>query len=227
MESSDITVYTCITGGKDGLIDDQVGDCKFTAYLDIPQVSKKWDIKTAYDKFEDNRRNSRAQKILTHKYIHTKYSIYLDGNIKLLVSPEKLIEKYLKNHDIALFKHPVRDCLYDEALICAKRDLDDPETIIRQVKEYEDSGFAKHKGLYECGIILRRHTPKVEQLNNTWWAEFCTHSKRDQISFAYAVDRVGIRVNGIPDPFIDRNGVYTRADEFEIVYHKIPTTKNG
>ncbi len=75
--------------------------------------------------------------------------------------------------------------------------LDDVETIIEQVKRYEDAGFAKNKGLYECGVIIRRHTKKVIELNNFWWAEYCRGSIRDQISFPYAVDSVGIRVNGL------------------------------
>src|SRR5690606_11150176 len=104
-------------------------------------------------------------------------------------------------HDIAVFKHPQRDCLYDEATVCALRRLDDPETIIEQVKTYEDRGFSKHKGLCECGIILRRHTPRVERFNEVWWSEYSRHSRRDQISFMYAADKVGLRVNQIEDYF--------------------------
>lgn len=203
MESSNITVYTSLNNGKD-----------------------EWNPKVqnicTYDKFKDPRRNSRASKILAHKYIDTEYSIYIDGNITLNVSPETLIEKYLKDYDIAVYRHPTRDCIYDEAVECAKRNLDDPEIIIEQAKAYEDSGYAKHKGLAECGIIIRRHTPEVENFNTYWWAEYCRYSRRDQISFMYAVDKVGIRVNIIDDYFISTGpqSAIKQSGDFSIIVHK-------
>lgn len=216
-----ITVLTAITGGKDELIDDQIkGGARFTAYSDTPLYSNTWKIEKCYDKFRDPRRNSRVPKILAHQYANTEYSIWIDGNIKLLTSPEELVETYLKDHDLAVFKHPNRDCLYDEAVVCAKLKLDDPETIIEQVVKYETEGFPKHRGLCECGIILRRHTPKVEQFNNFWWSEYSRHSRRDQLSFMYAVDKAALRINAIDMPFIIKEGVARRGDLFELVPHE-------
>lgn len=176
-----------------------------------------------YDKFIDPRRNSRVPKILAHKFVDTEYSVYLDGNCSLLKKPEILIERYLKDHDLAVFKHPKRDCIYDEAITCAKSGLDDPETIIKHVSAYEKQGYARQKGLCECMMILRRHTKKVEEFNNAWFSEWATGSVRDQISFMYAVDRVGIRVNIIDLPWrLDANGVDgLRGDFFKIVPHAI------
>lgn len=174
-----------------------------------------------YDLFKDDRRNSRIQKIMPHLYMTCEYSLYIDGNIRLLKTPEELIETYLKEYDIALFKHPTRDCLYNEALVCAKMGLDDPETIIEQVKDYELTGYGKHKGLCECGIILRRHTPQVQALNERWWAHYCRYSRRDQISFMKAVDEVGIPIKIISEPFLLRpDGSAERTDgSFEIYSH--------
>lgn len=221
MASSKITVLSSITDGKDGRLDEQVkGNAEFIMFSDVITPSDTWKVLSCYDKFKDPRRNSRIHKILPHTYCNTEYSIWIDGNIKLLVTPEELIEKYLKDHDIAVFKHPVRNCIYDEAMECAKRGLDDPENIIEQAKFYEDNGYAKNKGLCECGVIIRRHTKKVQQLNEAWWAEYSRFSRRDQISFMYAVDKVGIRVNVIPDQFIEKDGRYTRGGIIEIIPHK-------
>lgn len=193
---SPITVITSITGDRDDLHDDQkVGDAKWIAYLDKQVESKVWEVRTAYNRFTDPRRNSRIHKMLSHQYCDTEYSIWIDGGISLLKTPEELIKKHLKDHDIAIFKHPKRDCIYDEAVRCSTGKLDDPEVIIEQAKKYEDMGYAKHKGSYECGVLIRRHTAKVIELNNYWWSEYCRHSTRDQISFAFAADAVGIRLN--------------------------------
>ena len=192
------TVLTSITGGKNDLQEPlKPGKAKWIAYLDTPQESKAWEVRKAYDRFTDPRRNSRVPKILSHQFCNTEYSIWIDGGISLLKPPEELIKTYLKDHDIALFKHPKRTCIYGEAMKTATGHLDDPEIIIEQAKKYEDMGFAKNKGLYECGVLIRRHTAKVIELNNYWWSEYCRHSTRDQISFPFSVDAVGIRVNGI------------------------------
>jgi len=202
MELSNITVYTSLNNDKDTPVEGVLNIC-------------------TYDKFTDPRRNSRASKILAHTYINSEFSIYIDGNITLNVSPETIIDKYLKDYDIAVFRHPVRDCIFDEAMTCAKLKLDDPEIIIEQAKAYEDLGFAKHKGLAECGIIIRRHTPEIENFNNTWWAEYSRYSRRDQISFMFAADRVGLRVNIIDDYFISTSPTTAikQSGDFSIKTH--------
>lgn len=195
MENS-ITVLTAITGGRDLLREKQVvGDAQFIAYTDFETESDIWNIKPAHNRFKDPRRNSRIHKILSHQYCDTEYSIWIDGDMSLLRNPEELIEKYLKDYDLAVFKHNLRDCIYDEALRCATERLDDPEVIIEQASVYEKKGYAKHKGLCECGVLIRRHSPKTIEFNNFWWSEYCRHSVRDQISFMYAVDSVGLRIN--------------------------------
>jgi len=191
---SNITVITALTSDRDKLRDDHSDiESKFVAYVSSPVNTRKWEIRKAYDRFTSPRRNSRIHKILVHHYVNTEYSLWLDANIALRVPVQKLIDEYLQDCDLAVFKHPERDCLYDEAMIAAVNYLDDPEVIIEQVKGYEDNGFAKHKGLAECNMILRRHTPKIEAFNNAWWSEYCRHSVRDQISFMYVADKVGLK----------------------------------
>jgi len=192
----DITVVTSITGGKDELIETHKrGKAKFVCFSDKPFESSLWEYRPAYDKFKDPRRNSRIHKLLIHQYIDSEYTIWVDGNIELIDEPEKLVEKYLKDHDIFFFEHEGRKCIYEEALECVRRKLDDPANIREQVVAYEEAGFAKNKGLYIGNFIIRRNTPKVQEFNNAWWSEYCRYSVRDQIALPYAIDRVGMRVN--------------------------------
>lgn len=219
-----ISVLTSITGGKDYLVGEQVkGKAEWVAFLDTPFSSATWSIRKGYSGFREARRNSRVPKILPHQFVSTEYSIWIDGNISLLKPPEELVQRYLANHDIALFKHPLRDCIYGEAMKCATSNLDDPEKIIQQVSTYEHNGYVKSKGLCECGVILRRHTKKVIEFNNFWWSEYCRHSNRDQISFMYAVDSVGVRVNMIDAPWeLSSDGLSAlRSDFIKMIPHTI------
>lgn len=223
MDGSNITIVTAITSSKDDLINEQVkGNAKWVAYLDYPFSSPTWEIRKAYDGFHDPRRNSRIHKLLIDKYVDTKYSIWIDGNITLLTPPEELIEKHLKDYDIAVYRHPTRNCLYQEAMTCAKLNLDDPEIIIEQAVAYENSGFAKDKGLGECNIIFRRHTDKVKAFNEAWFSHYTRYSRRDQISFPYALDQVGLRVNLIDDFFIEDSPTHAlkQSGDVEIITHQ-------
>lgn len=223
MASSNITVVTCVTDAKDNVLKGHnKGKANWVAFTDGSIEMPEWEVRKAYDRFKDPMRNSRIHKILIHQFIDTEYSIWLDGNIRLCIPPEEVVASYLKDHDWAMWKHPNRDCIYDEAIACAKRKLDDPEVIIEQAVTYEKAGFPKKKGLCEGCFIVRRRTPKVEQLNNAWWSEYCRHSRRDQISFMYAADKVGLRINAVRDPFIVINEILAKRESgiAEIHPHK-------
>ena len=188
MQKHNITVYTSVVGGFDRVIEEQnTAGADFVAFTEFQ--SSTWDVRKPYDKFRDNRRNSRIQKIMPHLFLDTEYSIYLDGNIQLLVEPQKLIDEFLKDKDIAVFRHIGRDCVYDEADACLSMGKGKREELAEQIKAYAKKGHPRHGGLAECGFIVRRHTPRIEALNERWWAHYCRYSERDQLSFPVVFDK--------------------------------------
>jgi hypothetical protein len=206
-----VTVYTSLIGGIDELNESQNTEgANFWAFTD--HKSETWEIKPAYDKFKDNRRNSRIQKIMPHKYIKSEYSIYMDANIELLVTPQKLIDEFLKDKDIAVFKHAGRDDVYQERDAIIYYGKEGREILFEQTNEYADRGILDHSGLSECGVIIRRHTPKINEMNEKWWAEYCRYGCRDQMSFPIAFPMSEInQING---------SAYTHP-YFKMVNHKI------
>lgn len=162
-----ILLYSAITGG-----------------YELPRD----DIKV-YTKeiMQDPKKSSLFYKALTPDFEKYDYSIWMDGNTELKVDPEYLIEKYLKNASIAVLRHPERDCIYEEAKVCQKLNLDQPEVIAKQMVRYIEEGYPKDNGLSCTTYILRRHTGKVAEFNRLWWAEICQGSRRDQLSFDYAL----------------------------------------
>lgn len=200
-----ITLYTAITGGKD------------------KPVEQNWPIIRfidSYDKFKDNRRNSRIQKIMPHKYFDSEFTIWIDGNMKLLISPEELIKRYMDGYDMMIFKHTTRNCIYDEVLQCCKLKLDNTEILIEQAKYYEDHGYPKNKGLCEGGFIIRRNNERTRAFNEAWWADYCRFSRRDQISLMPAMDKIGLAVNVIYEPWVvDTPTIAHRGDIVQIQSH--------
>lgn len=219
-----IEIITSIVGDKDTIRDDQpIGKAKWICYTDNPNLkSKTWEIRLAYDRFKDPRRNSRIHKILIHKYSEADITIWIDGNIKLLKTPEEIIKQHLGEYDdMVQFIHGARDCIYDESITVAKLKLDDPEVIIEQAKYYEDRGYGKHKGL-NCGyFIIRRNNERTHRLNEKWWSDYCRFSRRDQLSLMPAIDEIGLQINRIPEHWIiGENGSTTMGGIAEIVNHK-------
>lgn len=191
-------IYTCITGGKDELCEDiNTMGARAVCFTDNPKLkSKVWEIIQIPNLFKDIRRDSRMVKMLPHIFFpDAEYSLYLDGNIINKVPLKRLIDEWLNETDIAMFTHNTRDCLFDEAKECILLGLDDKQVIEAHTMRYK--GFPKHKGLYQGGTILRRHTPKIKRFNEMWWAEYCTGCKRDQVSMPYCLEKEGIPVNAI------------------------------
>ena len=131
---------------------------------------------------------------------------------------QRMIDEYLQDDDIAVFKHHTRDCLFQEAQECIRLGLDDEVVIQRHIERYR--GFPEHKGLYQCGMILRRHTPKIKRLNEAWFAQYMTGCKRDQVSFPYVLEK-----EGVPIFAIDSHAYL--HDYFQYNNHKVPSEWAG
>ena len=139
-----------------------------------------------YDRFKEPRLNAKIYKILPHLFFDTGWSIWVDGNVLLHKSPEEYVNMVKKSgFEIGVFRHPRRNCIYVEAELCGRRNLDDPKIIEAQMQRYRQGGYKENAGLAWCGLIIRKHTANINRLNEKWWAEICTGSVRDQISFPY------------------------------------------
>ena len=92
--------------------------------------------------------------------------------------------------DLYLFKHFERSCLYQEAEVCKAMGLDSLNIIDKQIQRYRAEGFPENYGLPECGIILRNKSEKSDAVMNVWRQEVNNGSRRDQLSFMYAVWKV-------------------------------------
>jgi len=164
------------------------------------------------------RRESRKYKF--HPYIYLpdyKHSIYIDGNMELLESPGKLINKYLKKHPIAVFKHPWRDCIYDEGEECRRLGLVGRDNINKQLAYLREMGYPKHYGLAENGVMIRRNCKEVHDLMILWDQMYKRFTHRDQLSFCFCAWSLEIEYQLI-DGFT-RDGFDTKPIEFKLHTH--------
>jgi hypothetical protein len=191
-------VYTAISGKYDLLRPHPpVEGARFVAFVDDPgnRLLQGWELKQLEPSCSNPRRNSKRYKIMAHEvFPDATYSLWIDGNVEIRegFSLDLLISRHLARHDLALYEHPRRKCLYEEANSCSLQHLDDPCAIERQMSRYRAEGYPRDLGLTENRIMLRRHTPSIEKLDNLWWSEICNGSHRDQLSLGYSLWKLGI-----------------------------------
>lgn len=199
-------IYTCITGGYDNLIEHRCinNNFDYVCFTDneklLEQESiKGWTIKPLKYKKMDGIRNARWHKIHPEQlFPEYDYSIWIDGNLDVLNdSLFKKFDKLKRKHEIILaYKHPLRDCIYDEAdaVLTLKKDF--PEIVHKHIDFLRSEKFPEHYGLDETGILIRNHTnEKYKGVADIWWQMINKYSRRDQLSFRYALWKNNMTIN--------------------------------
>ncbi|MCR5639679.1 MAG: DUF616 domain-containing protein [Lachnospiraceae bacterium] len=220
-----IVVYTCIWGKYD-TINEPMYVNKNIDYViitnqNIPKSSawKKIDISKLLDiKGKTDVEINRMCKMLPHLiFPDYDYSIYIDGNIRIITDMMPIISDMGENV-IGIHEYP-EDCIYEmkNAVIVGKRAK--KEDLLPQIEKYKKEGFPEHFGAFECNIIARKHNDKnCIELMNSWWEEFQeTPSKRDQFSFVYVLWKHGLKAD-----YVFSLGYNVRFNpRFQIVHHSI------
>lgn len=182
-------VYTAVFGDYDHVPPvNATWDCDFICFTDNPSVvSAGWQVVVVQLDNEAPAQANRRYKMLPHKYLpNYERSLYVDGNIKIVADPSPLFVKYLNNGVVAIPKHPVRDCAYEEALECIDAGYANKKITQQQMARYLAEGFPNKYGLTENRIIFRRHLDStVINLMADWWKEYCEGGNRDQLSLQY------------------------------------------
>jgi predicted O-methyltransferase YrrM len=194
--SDGIVAYTAIFGGYDALEPTAHGElCLTDGDVNAPPG---WRFHTVYAGRPPRWANRRC-KILVHDHVDAECSIYHDGNVKMLASPQEAVERWLGDADLAVFRHPEsRDCAYQEAEETVRQHKAQRAVVDAQMARYREEGFPEHFGLSACYVLVRRHTGEVQEFNKLWWREYQNGAKRDQLSFDYLRWKTGLRVNWIP-----------------------------
>ena len=119
-------------------------------------------------------------------------SIWIDGSAVIRTPEfERWCLEQLGDGDIALIKHPDRDCIYDEANFCQFMPKYQGVPVIEQVEEYKKRGYPAHNGLWACGLLIRRHNDKVKKFNKLWWEHNKKYTYQDQLSFPVCAREAG------------------------------------
>lgn len=173
-------------------------DWKYVMYTDQDFVSEIWEIRKVKLINNDPVLTARYYKIMFHEHIEDEFSIWIDGSFTINCNLDHFMAGNFKS-PMTVVKHPVRNCIYEEASVCVKQKRGDRNTIEQQEYVYRQAGIKKNFGLIQSGILMRQNCEMVRQLSKCWYDQIKLYSKRDQIAFAYAEFQFGLRDRTILD----------------------------
>lgn len=197
-----VVVYTCITGGYDNILEPSVvtPGVDYICFTDNPKMSSKtWKFRPVPDELlsYSKVKQQRGVKILAHRYLSDyDISIWVDGAVIVKGN----INEYLKtldfnNYCVFIPEHPARKCIYKEKEACVKiKKIKGDEVALaeKQMQRYKDDKFPENYGLVQTNVMIRKHNDQYSKdLMEKWWSELKDYSHRDQLSFNYALWKLG------------------------------------
>ncbi len=200
-------VYTAILGGHDTLKEPIAQDvpCEFICFTEgkMPSRVGAWRVINVKPDANYPRLQSRRFKLLSHRIfprgrLAWRYApmsrrrrgdllIWVDGSIQIKnPSFVRDMRAVLGEDDWAMFAHPDRDCIYDEAQLISTMAKHRGLPVLSQAKAYE-SVVPVHGGLYAATMIVRRGqaSGRIKRANELWWRELQKWTNRDQVSLPY------------------------------------------
>ena len=211
-----IAVYTALFGDYDTLkaplfIDTMADYIVFTdnEHLAAPFP---WQVRSVEAPHPDPGKASRFYLDQSCRVLpEYKWTIKHGANARLNCEVSYLLS-FLKENNIAVFKHPHRDNVYDEEKAVIQMGKDSRKNTAAQMLRYHRDGFPGTP-LSACALMVRKNTPNVRQLEDLWWDEVREGSYRDQLSFDYCRWKLGIGVSYLP-------GTLFSTDYFRVGPHK-------
>lgn len=204
-----IAVYTVVFGNYDKVREPVFipDNCDFYIITDqevqVDSIWKKIDIskfEKEIDKYTNKEKNLFFRTHPDLLFKNYDYSVYLDGNIMPITDLTELIN-YLSECGIGIFRHPDRQCIYDECSACMFYGKISGAQGERHIEYLEHNHMPHNYGLLETCVIARKHHLDIcKKVMNDWWNEFMHTPRRDQLTFTYVLFKHGIKVDEVAFP---------------------------
>lgn len=202
-------VYTTVFGNTDPLHKiKRKGNARYICFTDQDIQSESWQIIRLSTVKKPNT-ESRRYKCLPHFIFGDEPTIWVDACLDCYFDPEEVLETH--QGPITNFSHPDRTRIKQEAEAIIKNRKATKQEIKSQLWAYQAEGFDTEENpmtsLSNNGFILRRD---CKELNELWWHEVKTKSRRDQMSLDYCAWKVGVKINRFEgtirqNPFVKYN----------------------
>src|SRR6202451_478412 len=117
-----------------------------------------WERRLLRAEYGCPRLTARWHKIMSHVlFPEVDITIWHDGSNFFTVNPWNLVDCCLTmGREFATFRHPKRDCVYQEIEACIALRKDIPKRLLEQGARYRGHDYPAHNGLIETSCSFRR-----------------------------------------------------------------------
>jgi len=215
--SGDTIVYSAVTSSYDMVFKPKVftDDVRYVLFSDRQKKIKGWNVLPISNVIEGGESlTNRWYKFFPHKvFKEAEYSIYVDGNIRIIGDLKPLIQEFKESRAaLGVFKHQHRTTIFQEVEACVefgKFDEQDEQRVKEQLKTYTESGMPLDQPLTDNGVIFRWHQhPMLSKAMSSWWEQLQDFSKRDQISLPYVIWKADLPIKKWSESFREENAYF-------------------
>jgi hypothetical protein len=200
-----LAVYTALVGG-DGVLHEEPlageSSADFLCFTDDPAVrSDTWQVIRVEPRLPtDPVRSERYLKIMGHPALAGyDRSLWVDSAVELTALPESFVDTWLEQADLAAPLHTFYPSVLAEAEASINLAKDDHLRVIEQLTHYVRAApAAMDANPHWTALLARRRTAEVDAAMTTWWEHVLRFSRRDQLSFAVALEGSGLRLRSVP-----------------------------
>jgi hypothetical protein len=156
----------------------------------------------------DANRSAKRYKLTPGAVTDRDHVIWIDANMEV-TAPSFAREALASVRDgIALYRHPRRACIYEEAEASLGAESQDGKyeglPIREQVERYRADGHPEQGGLYACGVLAWDTTdPRARALGRDWLEEIERWTVQDQLSFPVVTRQLGIEPGIFPGELLE------------------------
>lgn len=154
---------------------------EYVCFTDQPFRSKIWDIRRITS---NQSAVVSARNIKINYYTEFETSIYIDGSFAINCDLNVFWQKNYES-PFTVFKHPIRDCVYEECQACIRNRRASELDIAQHMDYLHREGVPAGRGMIQSGILLRSTGAGVAEFCQIWYDQI-RRSTRDQIGFVYA-----------------------------------------
>lgn len=225
-----------MVGAYDDILQPLVIDERFDYILFSNEIREKnigvWQIRPISYYNNDNTRICRYVKTHPEEFVpRYEASVWMDSNIQIL-TPYIYDRVEELNNEGVLFSsmwHPVRRDIYEEAFAVVNMMLEHENVVVDWCHRLRKENFPPQSGLCETDVLFRKQNGCLtSETDVLWWQCIERYSRRDQLSFTYALWKKKIPIHYMfGEGFNVRNTEYLKLVMHNDVRHNhCPIGKN-
>lgn len=216
-------IYSALVGAYDAVFQPEVVDERFDFVLFTNEVKEDrlgvWMVRPIPYQNQDTTRVARYVKTHPESLLPGyEASVWMDMNVRIKTGYlyERVAQLAQEGVPVSSMNHHTYDCIYDEAFSVMHLRIERESVVVRWCHRLCREQYPVHNGLCETNVLYRKHEEIVNAFDELWWSCIDCYSRRDQLSFNYALWKTGILCHYL----MGEDTCARNTEHFEVVVHK-------